>query len=148
MSRKTTIRQRTHVSPRARIWISLVLLIMAACGVSILNQGLHGVGEARKSGSWPTGPGVILRLEMETSREEFRVGERTKRRDRSTFFSARVECEFDVNGATYRGSRIAVVEVMIHTATTIRTHATLNKYPLNQAVTVSYRAGQTQTKWF
>jgi hypothetical protein len=136
MSRKTTIRQRTHVSPRARIWISLVLLIMAACGVSILNQGLHGVGEARKSGSWPTGPGVILRLEMETSR------------DRSTFFSARVECEFDVNGATYRGSRIAVVEVMIHTATTIRTHATLNKYPLNQAVTVSYRAGQTQTKWF
>ena len=135
MKNNIVINQTTRVSPRARIWLSVLLLLIAACGVLVLTKAIQGIGEARESASWPTAAGKIIRSEMEIDSKESRTGTRT--RSNSKFYSAKIEYEFEINGATQRGSRIAAVQDM--NANKEHVQKVLNKYPLDRAVTVSYK---------
>ena len=135
MSRKTIIRQRTHVSTRARIWLTLTLLLVSACGGLIFAKAFRGIGEARESGSWPTVTGRITRSEMEVDTEDSRVTKRS--RSDSRFYSARIEYEFEINGSVHQGTRIAAIQDM--NADKLHVQKILDKYPVDRVVTVSYR---------
>lgn len=128
---------RTQVSRRARIWGSLLLILISACGLLIFNNAFQGIGEARESGSWPTVAGKIIRSEMDVDTDDRRVTSRNRSRTDSKFYSAKIEYEFEVNGTTQRGSRIAAIQYM--NANKEHVQKILNKYSLDRAVKVSYK---------
>ena len=118
-----------------KIFSSLCCLFAILGGVLMLSQSIRGVGEARESGSWPTVAGKVIRSEMDV--DSSRTGTRGNSSDSKTF-SAKIEYEFEVNRTTHRGSRVAAFQEMIGN----QSHAQkiLNKYPVDRAVTVSYKS--------
>ena len=117
-----------------RVGMSVLLLLMGVGGGAMIAKAVRGVSEARESGSWPTVAGKIVRSEMEV--DSSRTGTRENSSD-SAAYTPKIEYEFAVNGATQRGSRIAAVQDM--NANREHVLKVLNKYPLDRAVTVSYK---------
>lgn len=135
MKSKIVINQTTNGSPHAKIFSIAILLLMIACGLLVLTKAIQGIGEARESGSWPKVAGKIVHSGMDVDAEERDVGRRSS--SDSKFYSANIEYEFEINGVTHRGSRIAAVQDM--NADKEHVQKVLNKYPLDRAVTVSYK---------
>lgn len=117
-----------------RIGLTALLLLMGVGGGVMIAKAVRGVSEARESGSWPTVAGRVVNSEMEVD------SSRRKTHNKSTdspSFTARIEYEFVLNGATQRGSRIAAVQDM--NANRAHVLKVLNKYPVDRAVKVSYK---------
>lgn len=123
-----------------RLFISSILAIMLLGGVMMMVRAVQELSVSRESRSWPTAPGKITRSEMDisTNRSESRSGtERT--RTTSTFFEAKIEYEFVVDGVTHRGTRRTAIQDM--NANRKHNEEVLRKYPVDQPVTVSYKPG-------
>ena len=134
MKSDTTMNPTTKPPLLVRVGLSTLLLLMGVGGVAMMNIAVRGVSEARVSGSWPTVAGKIVTSEMEVDVS------RKKTRNKSTdspSFTAKIEYEFEVNGAQQRGSRIAAVQDM--NANKLHVQKVLNKYPVDRVVTVSYK---------
>ncbi|MBC7821990.1 MAG: DUF3592 domain-containing protein [Planctomycetaceae bacterium] len=119
----------------AKMILGFVFLIFMGSGGRLLFLAFDGMREAGESASWPRAEGKVIRSEMNASTRNDEPGRR-KSSD-SKWYEATVEYEFEVNGMTYRGSRIAAVKDM--NAKQSRAQATLDKYPVDRRVMVSYK---------
>lgn len=117
-----------------RLGLTASLLLMGVGGGAMLVRGVRGVSEARESGSWPTVAGKIVTSEMRVDVSEKKTHNKVTK---SPSFSAKIEYEFEVNGAKQRGSRIAAVQDM--NANKLYVEKVLNKYPVDRTVIVSYK---------
>lgn len=108
-------------------WVGLIFLPMAA--LLIVATAVKLV-ELRKSASWSTATGRIVRSEIEARRHRFGNDAETVRNEPA------VEYEFKAGGRTVRGSRIAIGD----DSGGENTEATLARYPVGAAVTVFYDA--------
>ncbi len=119
----------------AKMILGFVFLIFMGSGGRLLFLAFDGMREAGESASWPRAEGKVIRSEMNASTRNDEPGRRT--RSGTKWYEATVEYEFEVNGMNYRGSRIASVKDM--NAKESRAQATLDKYPVDRHVMVSYK---------
>ncbi len=119
----------------AKIILGFVFLAFMGSGGRLVFLAIDGMREAGESASWPRVEGKVTRSEMNVSTRKDEPGRRT--RSGTKFYEASVEYEFEVNGMTYRGSRIAAVKDM--NAKEARAQKTLDKYPVDRRVMVSYK---------
>lgn len=119
----------------AKIILGFVFLAFIGSGGRLVFLAMDGMREAGESAAWPHVEGKIIRSEMDISTRKNEPGGR--KRSGGKWYEAAVEYEFEVNGTTYRGSRIASVKDMI--AKESRAQKTLDKYPVDRRVQVSYK---------
>lgn len=119
----------------AKMILGFVFVAFMGSGGRLMFLAFDGMREAGESAAWPRAEGKVIRSEMNVSTRSDESGRRT--RSGTKFYEASIEYEFEANGMTYRGSRIAAVKDM--NAKQSRAQATLDKYPLARRVMVSYQ---------
>lgn len=120
----------------AKMILGFVFVAFMGSGGRLMFLAFDGMREAGESAAWPRAEGKIIRSEMKASTRNDHSG-RQSERSNSTFYEASIEYEFEANGMTYRGSRIAAVKDM--NAKQSRAQVTLDKYPVDRRVMVSYQ---------
>ena len=120
----------------AKVILGFVFVAFMGSGGRLLFMAFDGMREAGESAAWPRADGKITRSEMSASTRNDNRG-RQNAKSNSTFYEATLEYEFEVNGMTYRGSRIATVKDM--NAKRSRAQAILDKYPVDHRVMVSFK---------
>ncbi|MDA1166460.1 MAG: DUF3592 domain-containing protein [Planctomycetota bacterium] len=133
----SVIRDSKSHSARTRFCISALLLVFIGIGCIPLTWAVQGMREAGASLTWPTVPGKITKSQVGVTTTRNRQSTNYDRVSRD--YSAEIEYEFEAEGATYHGSRVAVVSDQFGGEAFAR--ETCEKYQLNQAVTVSYKPG-------
>jgi hypothetical protein len=89
------------LSPRTRAGIKwLFILMFLPAGLLFTTMGMNGILRARESAGWPPTEGRITRSEV--VRRTSGTGT-----DRTTAYHAEVSYEYLVDGAAYRGDRVA-----------------------------------------
>jgi hypothetical protein len=107
-------------------------------GVMLIANAVRELNEAHESMAWPTAPGRVIRSEMSITTDDHRTTSRSREpRTSSTFFEAKIEYEFEVNGVTHKGTRCTAIQDM--NARRDHQETVLKKYPVDQAVKVSYK---------
>ena len=102
----------------------------------------RGIVEAQQTLQWPTAPGRIVRSGVDVSVHRERSHE-INRRDRETrSYSADIEYEFEVDGRTVKGSRIAVISDQFGSKSWAK--ATVQKFPVGTEVEVSYNPAKPE----
>lgn len=119
----------------AKLILGFVIVVFMGSGGRLLFLAFDGMREAGESASWPRAEGKVVRSEMNASTRDDGPGRRSS--SGSKWYEAKIEYEFEVNATTYHGSRIASVKDM--NAKQSRAQATLDKYPVNRRVMVSYK---------
>lgn len=119
----------------AKLMLGFVFVMCLGGGGRLLFLAVEGMREAGESASWPLVEGKVVRSEMNASTRK--NDHHRERRSNTTFFEASVAYEFEVNGTTYRGTRITTVKDM--NAKKSRAQAILDKYPVDRRVMVSYK---------
>lgn len=119
----------------AKLILGFVILVFMGSGGRLLFLAFDGMREAGESASWPRAEGKVVRSEMSASTRD--DGPRRRSSSGTKFYEATIEYEFEVNSTTYHGSRIASVKDM--NAKQSRAQATLDKYPVDRRVMVSYK---------
>lgn len=133
----STFNQGTDkVSRRLRLLLTIVLLGFFAGGCFAGVMAYRGIIEARQSLQWPTASGRIVRsgIDVSVHREESRDANRRDRETRS--YSAEIEYEFEFDGRTVKGSRIAVISDQF--GSKAWAEATTKKFPVGAEVKVSF----------
>lgn len=139
----STINQGTDkVSKRLRLLLTIVLLGFFAGGCFAGVMAYRGVVEAQQSLQWPTVPGRIVRSGVDVSVHRERSHD-IGRRDRETrSYSAEIEYEFEVDGRTVKGSRIAVISDQFGSKAWAKT--TVQKFPVGTEVEVSFNPAKPE----
>lgn len=119
--------------------LTLLALVFIGAGISILSKAAHGISQAIQSADWQTANGRITRSELSASAGDSRPGQSGDRssQHRTIAYSAVIEYEFEVDGVVYQGNRVAAVKEMLGNASVAQ--AIVDKYPINQQVTVNYQ---------
>ena len=123
-------------SKRLRLLLTIVLLVFFGGGCLSGVMAYRGIMEAQQSLQWPTTPGQIVRsgIDVSVHRERSRDHDRRKRETHS--YSAAIEYEFQVDGQTIQGERIAVISDQFGSKGWAE--ATSKRFPVGTKVTVSY----------
>ena len=136
-TQSSVITDSTAHSSRTRIGISTLLLLFIGAGSVPLTWAVQGIREAGASLTWPTAPGKITRSEVGVTTTRTRQRANFDRTSRS--YAAEIEYEFEAEGTTWHGSRVAVESIEFGDESAAR--AACEKYSLHKAVTVSYQPG-------
>jgi len=125
------------LSIAAKLFLSSILALMLLGGVAMMAKACRELSESREARAWPTAPGKVTRSTVSESTDHLRSSRQQQESAPSHYYEAKIEYEFEVAGVTYHGTRRTAVQDMIAN----RSHAeyVLSKYPVNQAVTVSYK---------
>jgi Protein of unknown function (DUF3592) len=139
----STFNQGTDkVSKRIRLLLTIVLLLFFGGGCFAGVMAYRGIAEAQQSLQWPTAPGRIVRSGVDVSVHRERSHD-LNRRDRETrSYSAEVEYEFEVDGQTVKGARIAVISDQF--GSKAWAEATTRKFPVGTEVKVSYNPAKPE----
>lgn len=130
------------VSKRLRLLLTIVLLLFFGGGCFAGVMAYRGIVEAQQSLQWPTVPGRIVRSGVDVSVHRERSHD-IGRRDRETrSYSAEIEYEFEVDGQTVKGSRIAVISDQFGSKAWAKT--TVQKFPVGTEVKVSYNPAKPE----
>jgi hypothetical protein len=126
---------RTHLTIGAKLFLGSILGLMLFGGIAMTTKAFRELNESRQARAWPTAPGKVTRSTM----SESTGGLRSNQRDSApgNYYEARIEYEFQVAGVTYHGNRSMAVQDM--NANKSHVESVLSKYPVDQAVTVSYK---------
>ncbi|MGA9751572.1 MAG: DUF3592 domain-containing protein [Acidobacteriota bacterium] len=123
-------------SPVMRFFFSRVFpLIFIAAGAGVAYAGWLGLAKARASTGWPTAPGTVVASSVE--RRESRGNKGT-----NVTYHAGVHYEFQVDGATFSGDRVAYGDYGSSSASHAR--GIVNRYPKGRGVTVHYKPGSPE----
>lgn len=123
-------------SKRIRLLLTIVLLLFFCGGCLFGVMAYRGIVEAQQSLKWPTTPGRIVRSGVDVSVHRDRSPDRDRRNRETRSYSAEIEYEFEVNGQTFKGSRIAVISDQFGSKDWAQT--TSKEFPVGTEVTVSY----------
>ncbi len=130
------------VSRRLRLLLTIVLLAFFAGGCFAGVMAYRGIVEAQQSLQWPTATGRIVRSGVDVSVHRERSHD-INRRDRETrSYSAEIEYEFEVDGRTVKGARIAVISDQFGSKSWAK--ATVQKFPVGTEVKVSYNPAKPE----
>lgn len=133
----STFNQGTDkTSKRLRLLLSVVLLLFFGGGCFAGVMAWRGIIEAQESLKWPTAPGRIVRSGVDVSVHRDRSHDRDRRDRETRSYSAVIEYEFEVDGQTVKGDRIAVISDQFGSKAWAET--TAQKFPVGTEVTVSY----------
>lgn len=120
-----------------KLFLSSIMAIMLLGGVAMMVKAFRELNESREAPDWPIAPGKVTRSEMSVSTDTHRSSRQQQESGPSQYYQAKIEYEFQVADVTYHGTRRTAVEDMI--ANQSHAESVLRQYPVNQAVTVSYK---------
>lgn len=111
-------------------------------GIAMMVETGRQLTESFESMSWPTTAGTVTRSEMRTHSQNVRRRgtDGVRRSSAEEFYTAEIEYEFKLDGAIHKGNRRTTVNGG-NLADKPNVEKTLKKYPVGQAVTVSYKPG-------
>ena len=130
------------VSKRVRLLLTIVLLLFFSGGCFAGVMAYRAIIEAQQSLQWPTAPGRIVRSGVNVSVHRDRSHDRDRRKQETRSYSAGIEYEFEVDGDTVKGSRIAVISDQFGSKAWAET--TTQKFPVGGEVTVSYNPAKPE----
>jgi hypothetical protein len=120
-----------------RLVIRLFPWLFLVAGVVMLYFGVSSLNRARASVDWPSASGRIVSSSVERHHES-----RTRGRGSTTTYHAEVFYEFQVDGATYHGKRVAYGDYGSSSPSHAR--GIVNRYPEGKEVTVHYMPGNPE----
>jgi hypothetical protein len=125
-------------SLKAKLAATAISLIVAGIGCVPLYWGVLAVLEANDSLSWPQVEGKVThsKVRATTTTTRDRSKPINQREHTSVSYSADIEYEFVVDGKTYQGTRLTVITEQFGSRDFAE--ATVEKYPVEARVTVSY----------
>lgn len=140
-------RSSTQMSPKIRFFFSRVFPIpFLLIGAVTCYFGWQNLERAKQSSNWPTAAGIIQHSSVEYHRSD----------DGGGTYHAELYYDFDVQGTTYSGDRVAFGDYGSSDASHAR--RIVNKYPKGKEVTVYYlpknpevtvlEPGQKTQVWF
>ncbi len=123
-------------SPVMRFFFARVFpLVFIAAGAGLSYAGWLGLARARASTGWPTAPGTVVASSVE--RRESRGSNGI-----NVTYHAGIHYEFQVDGATFNGDRVAYGDYGSSSPSHAR--GIVNRYPKGRAVTVHYKPGSPE----
>jgi hypothetical protein len=130
------------VSKRLRLLLTIVLLLFFGGGCFAGVMAYRGIVEAQQTLQWPTASGRIIRSGVDVSVHRDRSNNRDRRDRETRSYSAEIEYEFEVDGQTVKGSRIAVISDQFGSKSWAET--TVKKFPVGTDVKVSYNPARPE----
>lgn len=106
----------------------------------MLSRAVRDLKESRDAMAWPTVAGQVTRSEMKVNTLDVRrrrSGTGPLRSSSEESYEAEIEYEFEIAGVIHKGNRRTAIPGG-HRADKPYVQKTLDKYPVGQAVTVSY----------
>ncbi len=134
------MRETPSVSNRL-ILSAFMVALMYGGGVMLVGT-VRELMESFEAMSWPTVAGKVTRSEIKVTsiKSSGRSSNGIHRSTTSDSYEAQIEYEFELDGKTLKGDRLGGVRSG-NAADRKSVEQTLKKYPINQAVTVSYKPG-------
>lgn len=130
---------RKQPSLGGRLVLSVFMAILIFSGVQMMVGTVQELMESRDSMAWPTASGKVIRSELKahTVKSRGRTSQGLRRTFSEDSYEARIEYEFQIDGVTRTGNRRTAI-LGGNLADKPHVEQTLEKYPVGQAVTVSY----------
>ncbi len=144
MSRSKKDRLQTTETPSVgkRLVLSAFMAALMYGGGVMMVGTVRELSESFEAMSWPTVAGKVTRSEIKVTsiKSSGRSSNGIHRSTTSDSNEAQIEYEFELDGKTLKGDRLGGVRSG-NAADRKSVEQTLKKYPINQAVTVSYKPG-------
>jgi Protein of unknown function (DUF3592) len=125
-----------------RLILSVFMALLLYGGGTLMAGTVRQLRESMESMSWPIAVGKVTRSEMQAQslKVRRRGSDGIRRSSSDETYEAQIEYEFEVEGATHKGSRLTTVHGGT-LASKQNVEQTLKKYPIGKKVTVSFKPG-------
>ena len=144
MPRSKKDRRQTSETPSVgkRLVLSAFMAALMYGGSVMMFGTVRELMESFEAMSWPTVAGKVTRAEMKAHTHEVRrrSSDGIKRSSSEETYEAEIDYEFEIDGQKHSGNRRGAVRGG-NLADKRSVEQPLKKYPVGQAVTVSYKPG-------